>query len=96
MRNVYRISVRKPVGDVKYGKNINIDIREMLCGIQTKRQKQHRSTKNKMERPTASSRLSFHRTGPRCPTSVYVHDEVMWMGLGETGSGSCSGTEHLI
>jgi hypothetical protein len=28
-----------------------------------------------MERPTASSRLSFHRTGPRCPTSVYVHDD---------------------
>jgi hypothetical protein len=25
-------------------------------------------------RPTASSRLSFHRAGPRCPTSVYVHD----------------------
>jgi hypothetical protein len=19
--------------------------------------------------------LSFHRTGPRCPTSVYVHDD---------------------
>jgi hypothetical protein len=26
-----------------------------------------------MERSTASSRLSFHRTGPRCPTSVYVN-----------------------
>jgi hypothetical protein len=44
-------------------------------GIPTKRQKRHRSTKNKMERSTASSRLSFHRMGPRCPTSVYVHDD---------------------
>jgi hypothetical protein len=31
--------------------------------------------KNKMQRPTGSSRLSSHRTGPRCPTSVYVHDD---------------------
>jgi hypothetical protein len=22
----------------------------------------------------ASSRLSFHRRGPRCPTSIYIHD----------------------
>jgi hypothetical protein len=28
-----------------------------------------------MERSTASSRFSFHRTGPRCPTSVFVHDD---------------------
>jgi hypothetical protein len=28
-----------------------------------------------MERPTASSRLGFHRTGPRYPTPVYVHDD---------------------
>jgi hypothetical protein len=34
-------------------------------GIPAKRQMQHRPTKNKMERPTASSRLSFLRTGPR-------------------------------
>ena len=44
-------------------------------GIQTKRQNRHRSTKNKMERSTACSRLSFHRTGLRCPTSVYVHSD---------------------
>jgi hypothetical protein len=44
-------------------------------GIQTKRQTQHSSTKNKMERSTASSRFSFHRTGPACPTSGYVHDD---------------------
>ena len=44
-------------------------------GIPTKRQTRHRSTKNKMERPTASSRSSFHWTRPRCPTSVYVHDD---------------------
>jgi hypothetical protein len=42
-------------------------------GIQNKRQTRHRSTKNKVERSIASSRLSFHRTGPRCPTSVYAH-----------------------
>jgi hypothetical protein len=35
--------------------------------------RRHRPTKNKMDRPTASSILSFHRTGPRCPASVYVH-----------------------
>jgi hypothetical protein len=28
------------------------------------------STKNKIERPTAYSRLNFHKTGPRCPTFV--------------------------
>jgi hypothetical protein len=28
-----------------------------------------------MERPAASWRLSFRRTGPKCPTSVYVHDD---------------------
>jgi hypothetical protein len=28
-----------------------------------------------MQRPTAPSRLSFHRTGSRCPTPVYVHDD---------------------
>jgi hypothetical protein len=44
-------------------------------GIHTKRQTQQKSTKNKMERSTASSILSSHRTGPRCPTSVYVHDD---------------------
>jgi hypothetical protein len=37
--------------------------------------KQHRSTKNKMERSTAFSRLSVHRTGPRCPTSFHVPDD---------------------
>jgi hypothetical protein len=44
-------------------------------GIQSKRQMQLTSTKNKIDRPTASSRLSSHRTGPRCPTSVYLHDD---------------------
>jgi hypothetical protein len=28
-----------------------------------------------MERPTASSKLSFHRRGARCPTSVYIPDD---------------------
>jgi hypothetical protein len=28
-----------------------------------------------MERTTAITRLSFHRTGARCPTCVYVHNE---------------------
>jgi hypothetical protein len=40
--------------------------------LQTKRQTRHISTKNKMERSTASSRLSFHKTEPMCPTSVNV------------------------
>jgi hypothetical protein len=39
------------------------------------RQKQHRSTTNKVERPTASPRFSFHGRGHRCPTPVYVHDD---------------------
>ena len=29
-----------------------------------------------MEKSTASSRLSFHRTGPRCSTFFYVHGDV--------------------
>jgi hypothetical protein len=44
-------------------------------GLQTERQTRLRSTKNKMEKSTVSYRLNFHRTGPRCRTSVYVHDD---------------------
>jgi hypothetical protein len=43
--------------------------------VLVKRKTRHTSTKKKMERSTASSRLSFHRTGPRCPPSLYVDDD---------------------
>jgi hypothetical protein len=50
-------------------------IPKVALGIPTKRQRRQRSTNNKVERSTASPRSSFHGTVPRCPISVFVHDD---------------------